>query len=309
MGVKGLVTQRKILGYVFLVPILTLLSVFMFYPILNSMIMSLTSWSGLTRETWYSVLQSSFVGFENYRNLLTVDTLDRFEFWRGMWVSVRFAFISTVIQTILGFFLAVFVINLSKGWQNFYKVSLYLPVILPSAVIAILWRFIYTPDFGMLNQFLRAVGLGSLTRAWIASPTFALPAVILTNTWRYVGFTTVLYYVAMLNIPADMIESSMIDGCTHLQRVRYFYFPLTRGATEINFVLSITGGLRAFDMFYLLTRGGPGTATRVVGMKIFDTAFINFRFGPALAMSVILFLVVVIVLLITRFVLAPRDDH
>ena len=201
------------------------------------------------------------------------------------------------------------VINLSKGWQNFYKVTLYLPVILPAAVVAILWRFIYTPDFGMLNQFLRAVGLGSLTRAWIASPTFALPAVILTNTWRYVGFTTVLYYVAMLNIPGDMIESSMIDGCTHLQRVRYFYFPLTRGATEINFVLSITGGLRAFDMFYLLTRGGPGTTTRVVGMKIFDTAFINFRFGPALAMSVILFLVVVIVLLITRFVLAPRDDH
>ena len=303
-----MLVKRKILGLVFLVPILALLSVFMFYPILNSAVMSFTNWSGLTKETWLSVLQNSFVGLDNYKNLLTEPTLDRTEFWRGMWVSARFAFISTTIQTAIGFFLAVMVINLSKGWQNFYKVSLYLPVILPAAVVAVLWRFIYTPDFGMINQFLRAIGLDSITRAWIADPITALPAVIFTNTWRYVGFTTVLYYVSMLDISRDVIESSMIDGCTTFQRIRYFYFPLTRGATEINFVLSITGGLRAFDIFYLLTRGGPGTVTRVVGMKIYDTAFINFRFGPALAMSVILFLVVVIVMLISRYVLAPRED-
>ena len=301
MDVKGLVYRRKILGYFFLLPIALFLSVFMLYPIVNSIIMSLTNWSGISNRF-------RFIGIENFRNLFTA-TLDQSRYWRAMWVNVRFAFISTAIQTFLGFILAVIVINLSKGWQNFYKVALYLPVIMPAAVVAVLWRFIYTPDFGMINQFLRIIGLDSLTRAWIADPQTALASVILTNTWRYVGFTTVLYYVSMLNIGNDIIESSMMDGCNILHRICHFYFPLTRGATEINIVLSVTGGLSAFDIFFLLTRGGPGTTTNVVGMLIYDTAFVNFRFGMGLAMSVVLFLIVIGVMLILRAVLAPREVY
>ena len=296
MGVKSLIYRRKILGYFFLLPVAAFLSILMFYPIINSIILSFTNWSGFT--------EYRFIGFRNYERLFKETP----EYWRAMWVNVRFAVISTTIQTILGFFLAVMVINLTKRWQDFFKVSLYLPVIFPAAVVSIMWRFIYTPDFGLLNQFLRAVGLESLTRAWLGEPRLALGALIATNTWRYVGFTMVLYYVSMLNISGDIIESSMVDGCSYWGRIRYFYFPLTRGATEINFILSITGGLRAFDMFYLLTRGGPGNATRVVTMEIRDTAFSFFRFGRALSMSVILFIVVVITMLISRAILSPRDD-
>ena len=298
MGVKGLVYKRKILGYIFLIPIIVLLTTFMFYPIVNSIIMSFTNWSGF--EERYD-----FIGLRNYERLFNETP----EYWRAMLVNIRFAVISTVIQTFLGFLLAVFVLNLTKRWQNFFKVSLYLPVILPAAVVAIMWRFIYTPDYGLINQFLRAVNLDSWTRAWTADPVFALPAVILTNTWRYVGFTMVLYYVALLNISTEMLESSMVDGATYGQRIRYFYFPLTRGTTEINFVLSITGGLRAFDIFYLLTQGGPGGRTKVVGMWILETAFQSYRFGRALTMSIVLFAIVVITMLISRFILAPRDDY
>ena len=301
MSVKGLTYRRKILGYFFLLPAAVFLSVFMLYPIVNSIFMSLTNWSGFSN-------QFKFIGIENFENLF-VPTLDQSRYWAAMWVNIRFAFISTVIQTFLGFVLAVIVINLSKGWQNFYKVTLYMPVILPAAVVSLLWRFIYTPDYGMINQLLRAIGLDSITRAWIADPKTALAAVIVANTWRYVGFTMVLYYVAMLNISNEIIESSIMDGANIFHKVRFFYFPLTRGVTEINFVLSITGGLRAFDMFYLLTRGGPGTTTTVVGMLIYDTAFVNFRFGMGLAMSVILFLIVIAVMLISRAVLSPREVY
>jgi ABC-type sugar transport system permease subunit len=161
----------------------------------------------------------------------------------------------------------------------------------------------------LINQLLNAVGLSDWTRAWTADPVFALPAVIFTNTWRYIGFTMVLYYVSMLDISREMLESSMVDGATYWQRIRYFYFPLTRGVTEINFVLSITGGLRAFDMFYLLTQGGPGTNTKVVGMWILETAFRSYRFGRALTMSIVLFVIVVITMLISRFILSPRDER
>jgi len=223
-------------------------------------------------------------------------------------VNVRFAVISTVIQTVLGFFLAVLVINLGRRLQNFYKVALYMPVIMPAAVVAVLFKVIYAPEYGLLNQFLRTIGLSNLAMGWIGDIRTALGSVIAANTWRYVGFTMVLYFVSMLNISQEMIESSMVDGCSAAGRIRYFYFPLTRGATEINFVLSLTGGLRAFDIFYLLTFGGPGAATKVVGMLIRETGFVNYRFGMALTMSVLLFLIVVIAMVITRWILAPRDD-
>ena len=298
MGVKSLVYRRKLLGYVFLIPMVVLLVMFMYYPIVNSVILSFTNWSGFDGDY-------NFIGLRNYERLL----FETPEYWKAMWVNVRFAVLSTVIQTILGFFLAVGVINLARRWQDFFKVALYMPVMLPAAVVSIMWRFIYTPDYGMINQLLRAVGLSGWTRAWTADLTFALPAVIFTNTWRYVGFTMVLYYVSMLDISKEILESAMVDGATLWQRMRYFYFPLTRGTTEINVVLSITGGLRAFDMFYLLTQGGPGGSTKVVGMWIYETAFIKFRFGRALSMSIALFVIVVVTMLISRYILAPREDN
>lgn len=291
-------TQRKILGYFFLIPIVVLLVVFMFYPIVKSAVMSFTNWSGLS-DDW------KWVGFNNYIRIFT----DMPEYWRAMKVNVIYAIIATAVQLTLGFIMAVMVINMKPRWQNFYKVALYLPVIIPAAAVSVMWRYIYTPEYGLINQFLRAVGLESLCRAWTADPSTALGAVIVTNTWRYAGFTMVLYYVAMLDIPKDVLESAQIDGANRWHLIRYFYLPLTRGTTEVNLILTITGCLRAFDIFYLLTAGGPGTSTKVVSMWIMETAFQSYKYGRALAMSIVLFLVVVFTMLLFRFILAPRDKE
>lgn len=291
-------TQRKILGYFFLIPIVVLLVVFMFYPIVKSAVMSFTNWSGLS-DDW------KWVGFNNYIRIFT----DMPEYWRAMKVNVIYAIIATAVQLTLGFIMAVMVINMKPRWQNFYKVALYLPVIIPAAAVSVMWRYIYTPEYGLINQFLRAVGLDSLCRAWTADPSTALGAVIVTNTWRYAGFTMVLYYVAMLDIPKDVLESAQIDGANRWHLIRYFYLPLTRGTTEVNLILTITGCLRAFDIFYLLTAGGPGTSTKVVSMWIMETAFQSYKYGRALAMSIVLFLVVVFTMLLFRFILAPRDKE
>ena len=158
-------------------------------------------------------------------------------------------------------------------------------------------------------QFLRAIGLEELCRAWTADPDTALGAVIVTNTWRYAGFTMVLYYVAMLDIPKDVLESAQIDGANRWHLIRYFYLPLTRGTTEINLILTITGCLRAFDIFYLLTSGGPGTSTKVVSMWIMETAFQSYKYGRALAMSIVLFVIVVFTMVIFRLILTPREKE
>ena len=285
-------TQRKILGYFFLLPIVALLTVFMFYPIVKSVVMSFTNWSGMT-DDW------EWVGLNNYIRIFT----NMPEYWRAMKVNVIYALIATAVQLTLGFLLAVLVINMRPRWQSFYK------VITPAAAISVMWRYIYTPEYGLINQFLRAIGLEELCRAWTADPDTALGAVIVTNTWRYAGFTMVLYYVAMLDIPKDVLESAQIDGANRWHLIRYFYLPLTRGTTEINLILTITGCLRAFDIFYLLTSGGPGTSTKVVSMWIMETAFQSYKYGRALAMSIVLFVIVVFTMVIFRLILTPREKE
>lgn len=291
-------TQRKILGYFFLIPIVVLLTTFMFYPIVKSFVMSFTNWSGMT-DDW------KWVGFNNYIRIFTQMP----EYWRAMKVNVIYALIATAVQLTLGFIMAVMVINMRPRWQNFYKIALYLPVIIPAAAISVMWRYIYTPEYGLINQFLRAVGLEELCRAWTADPDTAMGAVIVTNTWRYAGFTMVLYYVAMLDIDKEILESAEIDGANRWNLIRHFYLPLTRGTTEINLILTITGCLRAFDIFYLLTAGGPGTNTKVVSMWIMETAFQSYKYGRALAMSIVLFLIVVLTMIICRILLTPRDKE
>lgn len=291
-------TQRKILGYFFLLPIVVMLTVFMFYPIVKSVVMSFTNWSGMT-DDW------EWVGLNNYIRIFT----NMPEYWRAMKVNVIYALIATAVQLTLGFLLAVLVINMRPRWQSFYKIALYLPVIIPAAAISVMWRYIYTPEYGLINQFLRAIGLEELCRAWTADPDTALGAVIVTNTWRYAGFTMVLYYVAMLDIPKDVLESAQIDGANRWHLIRYFYLPLTRGTTEINLILTITGCLRAFDIFYLLTSGGPGTSTKVVSMWIMETAFQSYKYGRALAMSIVLFMIVVFTMVIFRLILTPREKE
>lgn len=291
-------TQRKILGYFFLLPIVALLIVFMFYPIVKSVVMSFTNWSGMT-DDW------EWVGLNNYIRIFT----NMPEYWRAMKVNVIYALIATAVQLTLGFLLAVLVINMRPRWQSFYKIALYLPVIIPAAAISVMWRYIYTPEYGLINQFLRTIGLEELCRAWTADPDTALGAVIVTNTWRYAGFTMVLYYVAMLDIPKDVLESAQIDGANRWHLIRYFYLPLTRGTTEINLILTITGCLRAFDIFYLLTSGGPGTSTKVVSMWIMETAFQSYKYGRALAMSIVLFVIVVFTMVIFRLILTPREKE
>ena len=119
----------------------------------------------------------------------------------------------------------------------------------------------------------------------------------------------VLYYVAMLDIDKEILESAEIDGANRWNLIRHFYLPLTRGTTEINLILTITGCLRAFDIFYLLTAGGPGTNTKVVSMWIMETAFQSYKYGRALAMSIVLFLIVVLTMIICRILLTPRDKE
>ena len=262
MKISKLEKKRKIAGYFFLIPSFIFLATFLLYPLIKSIAMSFTDWNGFNPEY-------KWVGMENYTKLFTGTPA----YWSSIKINLTFSFVSTLIQTVLGFFLAFVVYHMTSKWQNFYKIALYIPVILPASVIAVMWRFMLSPDTGLVNTILRLVGLDFLCHAWVGENATALGTIIAVNTWQYVGFTMVLYYIAMQNIPLDVLESAEIDGAGKWQKLRYFFLPLTAGTTETNVILSITGGMKSFALFYMLTGGGPGTATRVVSMLIYNTAY------------------------------------
>lgn len=288
--------KKNLLGYIFIIPSITLILAFYYYPIINGMIFSMTDWNGFAKEY-------NFIGLKNYIELFTSNRY----FWDAMVVNLKFAIISTIIQTVLGFLLAYMLMVVSKRWQSFYKVALYLPVLLPGATVGVMWTFIYNPSSGLINQFLGTIGLESLQRGWVKEASTALGCVIATNTWRFVGITMVLYFITMITISPEIIESVKIDGGNQFHILRYVYLPLTWFATEINFLLSIIGGMKTFDMFFLLTGGGPGRATEVTSLLIYRTAFDNYEFSKALTMTVILFIVILLLTAVSKRAL-KRDE-
>ncbi len=286
-------TNEKMIGYILLIPSFIFLISFVLYPLCSSVLMSFTNWTGFNPDY-------DFVGLNNYIKLL-----GNKKYWSAIWINVQFAVVSTFIQTVLGFILAFFIYHLPKKRQNFYKVAIYIPVIIPASVIAVMWSFILSPENGLVNTILNNVGLSSLTHAWLGEVETALGSVILVNTWQYIGFTTVLFYIAMLNIDKALLESASIDGANKRQQFLKFFIPLTMSTTETNIILSITGGMKSFALFFLMTGGGPGSATRVASMVIYDTAFVDYKYYSALAMATVLFIIILILVIIGRL-LASR---
>ena len=283
-------SKRKLMGYVFLLPSFFFLACFLLYPFCKSVVMSFTNWNGM-KDTY------KFVGLQNY-----IDLFNNKNYWAAIKINLKFAVISTAIQTFLGYLLAYAVYNMTRRWQAFYKVALYIPVILPASVIAVMWKFLLGAQTGLVNTVLRSIGLGNLAHGWVGEKATALGTIIFVNTWQYIGFTMVLFYIAMQNISTEVLESAEVDGANKWHKLIYFFVPMTVGTTETNVILSITGGMKSFALFYMRTGGGPGKTTKVVSMLIYETAFTEFKFNKALAMAAVLFVIILILTVISRYI-------
>jgi raffinose/stachyose/melibiose transport system permease protein len=292
MGLKAYDSKKKIIGLLLLLPAMVFLAFFTVRPIIDALVKSFTNWTGFANK-------QAFIGIDNYITAIK----DNRSFRNSLANTLVFTIVVVVIQTTLGFLMAYFVFFLSTRLRSFLKKLMYIPVLVPATAVAVMWKFILSPEFGMINQGLKALGLASLAHAWLGQYDTAMLSVITVNIWRYLGFTMVLYYVAMLTISQEICEAAEIDGANKFVMMYRLFLPLTIVTTETNIVISLTGCMKSFDLFYLLTGGGPGTATEVVSMVIYRTAFQNFNYGGALAMSIILFACIGLLVFATRTIL------
>ena len=297
VNVRAIQRQANIVGWLLMIPTIIGISLFIIYPVIFSLIMSFTNWK-------FVFINVSFIGGDNYVWLFSESGR---QFWISVWTSIKFTFISTAIQTVLGFFLAYVLYNMKPKAQAVYKVLIYIPVLLPAAVVSVMWTFIFEPNVGLIDVLLTNLGFKNLP-LWVADENIALGSVIFVNTWQYLGVTTIIYFIAMNAISRDVIEGATIDGAGKWLILWRFILPLSWSSTSVNLLLSIMGGLKSFVLFYLFTNGTGDHGLYVVGLYIWRTAYRFKTFCRAVTMSIVLSVIIAAISLTLNWLLGKTED-
>ncbi|MFI6761668.1 carbohydrate ABC transporter permease [Micromonospora sp. NPDC050417] len=271
-----------------ILPGLLLYAVFVLSPYAQAFYLSLTDWTGVSGQV-------TFVGLENYQRLL-----DDRSFLAALRNNGLMLLVVPLATIALGLLLAALVnfggrrgSTMLAGIRGaeFYKIAYFFPQLLSLPIVAMLWQFVYHPNEGLLNGFLRAVGLDALARAWLGEPGLALWAVMAVLVWSSVGFYMVLFSAAMESIPRDVLEAAVLDGAGRLATLRRVIVPLLWDNVQVAFVYLGVLALDGFAIVQIMTvgPGGPDNATEVIGLGLYRSAFTYGKFGYAAAMGVALF--------------------
>ena len=229
----------------------------------------------------------AFAGFSNF-----AEALGSSAFWSSMWHTIWFTILTTPPLVILAFVFALLADRVRRG-RWFFRLAFFLPYILPSAVVALIWMWLYTPELGLLGRVVTAFGFAE--PAWLGSPSLAMWSLALTTVWWTLGFNFVLYLAGLQDIPRDLYEAASMDGAGPWQQIRKITIPMLARTTSLVVVLQIIASLKLFDQAYIMTSGGPNFSTRPVLEYIYDEGFTNFRVGYAAAASTLFFILVLAV--------------
>lgn len=272
-------------GLIFLLPSLALYLCFVVNPFIQSIWFSLTDWDGASKV-------KEFIGLANYRELFA-DGL----FWQALRHNLVWVLIGTAVPLMIGMLLAQLMWSKPRGF-TLYRTVFFLPHILLSTVIGIIWAWIYNPIFGILNKGLDAVGLKDISRGWLGDPDWALLAVLVAAMWATIGFVFVILLAGLQNVSRDLLEAATIDGANGWQRFRDVTIPEMANVLNVVTALLLIGGFSVFDLIYVMTGGGPNNASQTLATYTFEQAFAQNRVGYGAALS----LVMTVLALVTSFI-------
>ena len=269
-------------AYLYILPAFVLFAVFLGVPAVQTAQYSLFKWNGIGPSTW--------VGLQNYAELFTDSVLRSSFLHAGVLI-----FFYAVIPLVLALFLTAII---SRGanlrGMSVFRTLLFLPQVVASVVVATTWVAIYSPD-GLINQLLRLVGLGSLTRAWLGDFDTALPAVGIVGSWLGIGLCLVLFLSGVANIQPELFEAARIDGAGPVGEFFSITLPALRGQIAVALTLTVVAALKTFDLVYITTRGGPGTSTTLPAFEAYNRAFNTGKVGSAAAVAILLTAIILIV--------------
>ena len=257
---------------------LILYTIFIGYPILKTLYLSLTEWNGLDPQV-------TMVGLNNYRTLLE-DPIFKVSFIN----NVKWASLTLLFPVVAGLLFAVFLHSGKVYFASVFRSALFLPATMSLVAIGIMFALILNPIFGALNEGLRAIGLGFLTHDWLGDPDTALYTLLFVFGWFYTGLPLMLFHAGISEIPPELFEAAKIEGANGLQTFWYVTLPSLKPVTTVITMLTVITSLKAFDLVMVMTRGGPFNQTSVLGYFMYTESFWNYRFGYGAAISVVILL-------------------
>lgn len=270
-------------GYLFVAPQLVGLVVFILGPVIASLYMSFLDINLITVE-------SRWVGWTNYETLLVGRV-----FHAALANTLYFTAVSVPLGMVVSLTMAL---ALAQGvrFEAVYRAIYFLPTITSTIVMAIVWAWLLNPQYGLMNQMLRMIGIQG--PGWIASPEWAMPSVIMVSLWHGFGYNMVLFLAGLKNVPRELYEAAEIDGAAAFQRFRYVTLPLISPTTFFVAIISVISSFRVFELVYMMTGGGPADATIVLLMRMYQVGFSFLKLGEAAAISWVLFALIMIATLI-----------
>jgi raffinose/stachyose/melibiose transport system permease protein len=284
ISLNKVVRRETIIGWLFVLPALLMYAVFVLLPLLLTIVYSFYRWNGVGPMTW--------VGLKNYVTVFEVPDLLGTIF-NAFWLVIWFSFIPVT----LGLVVASIIHRVATGrLGEVSRTVLFLPQVIPLVAAGIIWGWLLALP-GLVNQILKAVGLGEITRAWLGDFDWALPAVGIIGVWVLLGFCIVLLSTGMAKVDPALYESARIDGAGWSQEFLGITVPLLRHEIGVCLTVTVIAALAAFDIVYVSTAGGPGNSTAVPGIQIYILAFTQRAIGLASALAVLLMLLVVLVII------------
>jgi multiple sugar transport system permease protein len=272
---------ERLMAYGFMAPAAVLVAVLMYWPMIGTFRESLFTSSFINPNP-------KFVGFETYGRIFADPS-----FWQVVRNSIAWTFGVVLLQNAGGFLIALLLDQRLPG-QGVLRSLVLLPWVLPGVVAAILWRFMFDPQLGLINSLLVRTGLSEHGAGWLADPGTAMPAVVFAAFWKGFPFSTVVFLAALQSVDAEQIEAAKIDGAGPLRRLIDIVIPAMWPVIVVNVLLTTILTFNYFDMIWVLTRGGPLNATAIFPTRIFELGFGQFRFGDAAAYGSIAVLVLVV---------------
>ncbi|MBC8375588.1 MAG: sugar ABC transporter permease [FCB group bacterium] len=265
----------------FLAPALSLIAVFFFIPVVASFLMSFTDFD------IYSLADSSnarFVGLENYKNLLS-DPL----FWKAMRNTLYFVFIGVPLSLIFSLATALLLNSKLIRFMSLFRLAYFLPVVTTLVAVAVVWRYIYHPSFGLVNYLLSLIGVGTVD--WLGNPKWAMPALIIMAVWKNFGYNMIIFIAGLQNIPPELYESARIDGAGKWQEFLHITLPMLMPTTVFVSIITIIGYFQLFAEPYVMTQGGPMNATLSIVLLMYQEGFRWWRMGYSASLAFVLFLI------------------
>lgn len=286
--------RKSIYAKWLMIPALAIYITFFVLPNVAGMVLGFTDWNV------YFFDDIRFNGLENFIRLFNEKT-----FWIAIKNTFYFAIVTVIFKNLLGFIMALMVQETSR-FNGYLRTVMFMPIMISSIVISIIFVSIYNPSTGIVNQFLRTIGLDFLAKEWLVDARYAMNAIVVMEIWQWSGFNMIVCLSGMKAIPADYFEAAKIDGATRWQEIKFIMLPLMVQSFTITFIFSLISGMKVFAQVYGTTNGGPADATQVMGTFLYKS-FSNGHYGYSAAVGFVFLIMISTFSLIAFGILKKKE--